>query len=231
MLKPFLHRILLSATLCLSGFAFTLTAAQAGDLRIELTAPGSQIPGRNLLINIGYALKFDVPVPEPFSIRVPEIDGLLSAPQTAEDPSVGLFKVSFAGRDRDAPDDIFLVENIEFFNISAPLGDLDARIMTLGKSLNDQFFPALTRGFDDANIISGRAIKIGPYDAVEIIGTYMDPQNGESALRLVGILHPESADSVLAISNIVTKYYVLTNPGDLAMTASGTLLQSFEYLN
>ncbi len=200
------------------------------DLKLDFITVDELPQGRKVLINTGYALKFNVPVPEAFSIFVPEVEGITAFPETADSPDVPLFKVTYVGKDSENPDNIFLVENIMFFNMDIALGPLEKRINELGQFLAQQVFPSITSSFEQANYIGGGAIKIGELDAVEIIGSYQDPQNGEMGVRIVGVLHPNSADGVFSISNIVTKFYSLTGPNDLALTTTAALMREFTYL-
>ncbi len=200
------------------------------NLKLELINIDETPPGIKVLINTGYALKFDVPVPEAFSIFMPDIEGVTAFPQTADAPEVGLFKISYVGRDPADSDNIFLVENIEFFNFSIDQGPLEERIGKLGRLLAQQVFDAVTASLENVEYLGGGAIKIGELDGVEIIGSYIDPQNGQGGIRIVGLLHPNSTDGIFSVSSIITKFYDLTSPNDLALTATGALMREFTYL-
>ena len=68
------------------------------------------------------------------------------------------------------------------------------------------------------------------YDAVEVLGIYTDPDFGKMYLRIVGILNPDSEDTVFAIANVASEQMSLPTPDDFDKTRGGYVLSKFEFL-
>ncbi|MCF6326482.1 MAG: hypothetical protein L3J21_04215 [Devosiaceae bacterium] len=210
--------------------AFSQNAAPDG-LLFDLFPAQGQMIGTDVNIDTGYALKFDITVLEPFSVKVVQKDKIEFFLHTADRPDVDLFKITFFGREAENPDNIYLIENITFFPFTLELAPPQDRIENLATLLVQTVFPSMVASFPQNEFLGWRATKIGKNDAVEAIGRYMDPQTGLMALRIVGVIKPDSSDGIYAVSNVVSRLYPFSGPGDIGLTLTGVAMRNFTYLN
>lgn len=182
--------------------------------------------GKTISIDAAFGKEHGIAVPAPFSFVVP-----LSPTKEYEvfadpapKPGEAWMKINFATHERQ------LIENIQFVNMTVPMGDTKARLNAAARALVNEGLPDLIRGKANAGRDVVRAIKIADYDAVEVIAHFDDPDVGAMLGRMVGILNPKGADGVVAIANIALARVPVKTADDFARTRGGTLLAHFKYL-
>jgi len=76
-----------------------------------------------------------------------------------------------------------------------------------------------------------RRTKIGPYDAVEILGRYTRDPEGLVYLRIVGIPQPDQEASVFSVANVIATHTTVTIIDDMVgKTKSGLAMTTFRYI-
>ena len=182
--------------------------------------------GKTLTIDKAFGEQHGIPVPTPFSVVVP-----LSPTKEYEvfadpapKPGKAWIKISFATSDRQ------LIENVQFVNMTVPMGEVEPRLRAAARALVDEGLPDMFKGKANPGRDAVRVIKIGDYDAVEVIAHYDDPEVGTMYGRMVGILNPDGPDSVVAIANVVLSRVPVKTADDFARTRGGVLLANFKYL-
>lgn len=176
-----------------------------------------------------YTERFGVEVPVPFSVAVPERDGV--ALIADGQPDGGAFvKFTFA---TDAEPRRFL-ENIQVVTASVPMAENTedpetTRIQIAARALQEQVFPRAVAGFDDPRILAIEQIDFGDVTGVHLVGTYGDPAIGPMMVRLTMMLHPDRPEGYFTISNINLSLVPVTDGDTLAATMTGRLLNSWVY--
>ena len=196
------------------------------SITFNLLSVEGLVIGKTLTIDKAFGDQHGLKVPKPFSFVVP-----LSQDKTydtfvepAPKPGEAYIKLNFATPDRQ------LIENIQFVNMTVPMGETQERLKLAAKTLGDRGLAMVMAGKANPGRDLVRTIKIGDYDAVEVIGHYEEANLGKMYTRLVGILNPDGMDSVAAISNIVLSRVPVETIDDFAKTRSGALLLNFKYL-
>ncbi len=183
------------------------------------------VVGKTITVDQAYGEQHHKAVPSPFSFVVPlspskEYEVFFDA----EPPGDAWIKLSFATSDRQ------LIENIQFVHLTVDMGDLKAREQAVAQALINGGLPTVFEGRTNTGRDSVRAIKIGDYDAVEVIAHYDEPKLGKMYARLVGIINPNGPDGVAAVANVVLSRVPLKTVDDFAKTRGGALLSYFKYL-
>jgi hypothetical protein len=183
------------------------------------------VVGKRVSVDAAFAEKHGMDVPAPFSVIIPASHDFLTV--AAFGPGGDTYmKISFATPDRQ------LIDNLRIVSMTAPLGEPENRLNMTAGLLAEQGFDLAVQGFADAERHTVRKIRVGRYDAVEVIGTYTDPALGPMFVRLVGIPNPESRFSVFAITNVVAQRTKIADGDDLTeKTRSGRALTTFRYLD
>ena len=86
----------------------------------------------------------------------------------------------------------------------------------LADVLSDDIFANLTKDMLDVKKISLKSVKIGEYDAVELVGTHRHPATGQVVIRIVGIFSPEGTNALTIISQVNTAELPITSIEDLS---------------
>ena len=171
-----------------------------------------------------FAEKYDMDVPAPFSVIIPTSEDFYTAAKFGPRGDAYM-KISFATGDRQ------LIDNLRLVTMSVPLAESVERLKLTAQMLAEQGFAMAVRGYDNPQSKGIRQIRIGKYDAVEVIGTYTDPELGLMYVRLVGIPNPDNPSSVFAVANVVAGRTEIGNAEDLtSKTRSGRALTTFRYL-
>ena len=186
-----------------------------------LTVEGLTI-GTSWIFDADFAQEHNVAVPAPFQLVVPKGDDFLVGTEVAPGGD-SIIKYHFVTPDKQ------LMENIQFIPMTLPLGDMEARLEALAKLIAQQAFPAATGGAEEFKINAARKIAIGPYEAVEVVGRYLEEPHGLVHLRIVGIPNPERPESIFVVSNLLDSHVSLQSLDDLAETRSGKTLSSFRF--
>lgn len=183
---------------------------------IELSQP--------IRINDSYTQKWGGNAPAPFQLQVPILDDASPLYHPPEEGFDTLLRVSFV------TDDQQLIENIRFTPMILSMGPLEQQLQTMADLLRDEVFPTFTNGYANIRYVGTRSTKIHSYDAVELVGSYIDPDFGLMYLRIVGIINPDSEHTVFAIANVVDEKIRLTSPEQYAQTRGGIMLEHFQFL-
>ena len=196
------------------------------SVTFDLPSVEGLVIGKTLTIDKAFGEEHGVPVPAPFSFVVPlsptkEYEVFVDP---APKPGEAWIKINFATSDRQ------LIENIQFVNLTVPMGDTKDRLNAAARALVNEGLPDLIRGKANAGRDVVRAIKIGDYAAAEVIAHFDDPDVGAMVGRMVGILNPDGPDSVVAIANVVLSRVPVKTADDFARTRGGALLANFKYL-
>jgi len=176
-----------------------------------------------------YTERFGIDVPVPFSVAVPDRDGveLIADGQ----PEGGAFvKFTFA---TDTEPRQFL-ENIQVVTASISLAETAVdptltRIQIAARVLQEQIFPQAVAGFDDPQILAIEQIDFGDVTGVHLVGTYGDPAIGPMMVRLTMMLHPDRPEGYFTISNINLSLVPVSDGETLAATLTGRVLNSWVY--
>lgn len=176
-----------------------------------------------------YTERFGIDVSVPFSVSVPDRDGveLIADGQ----PDGGAFvKFTFA---TDTEPRQFL-ENIQVVTASVPMAETAedpalTRIQIAARALQEQIFPQAVAGFDDPQILAIEQIDFGDVTGVHLVGTYGDPAVGPMMVRLTMMLHPDRPEGYFTISNINLSLVPVSDGETLAATLTGRVLNSWVY--
>ncbi len=218
------HLFVLLALIFL-GSQETFAQEDSPTVKFNLFSVEGLVTGKTLTIDAAFGEKKDIPVPAPFSFLIPDQEGVIPLYHDPTKPGGMLIKVSFATEDRQ------LIENLQFVVMTLPPGEPVGRFVTLTGLLVNKVFPSAVANSTEHQYLGARKIQIGQYDAVEILGKYLDEELGLVYLRIVGIPNPDGTDGVFAVANLVDKRLNLNNVDDFSRTASGTALRYFKYLS
>jgi len=225
----FVPALLLALTFGAYGTSTSLAQENSASVKFNLFSVEGLVVGKNISIDAAYGEKHGVPVPAPFTFLVPSADGVVPLYNTATEPGGMLLKVSFATEESIGTDNVQLIENLQFVGMTLPMGDPEERMTVLAKLLANDAFSASVADYAENKYIGARKTKIGDYDAVEVVGEYIDPQLGHMYLRIVGIPNPDAPNSIFTIANVVASRIDLQSIDDLARTSSGIGLSRFKY--
>ena len=179
------------------------------------------IIGKQLVVDKAFAEKNQVPEPSPFSITIPTGEDFLTLPDTT---SGGFLKISFATHDRE------FLESIHFFDMEVPTNETEKRISSVATAMSGQVFQSVTKDRKDAKVLEIRETEIGTVAAVEVIGRYIDENDGLIYLWIVGLPHPVTKRGTFAISTIHFGRRPMTTDQDFRETLAGRALHSFRYI-
>ena len=220
--------LILPALALASALALTIAPTPA---TAQSTAPSVEfnvlkveglVTGARYKVDAAYADKYARPVASPFEFIVPLGDGFINAVEDIT--SVGPYvKIHFATPER-VP-----IENIQFIPMTLPLMDPAERLKLLAKLMAEQAYPQSTAGQMGNKIEVLRGIEFGPYKAVELVARYTDPTYGLSYIRMIGIPHPERAESVYAVINVIEQQRPIKTMDDFQAAQTGRALSTFRY--
>jgi hypothetical protein len=217
--------------LAIAGAAalFSIAGAAAQDnggptVRFDLLNIEGLIVGTTLKVDAAYGQTHGVTIKTPFSFLVPTEGGLAIFVENATAEDSTYIKVNFATEDRQ------LVENIQFVPISIGLADRQVRLDTLAKLLVEQAFPIVVANYPENNMIGWRETTLGAYDAIEVLGEYIDPANGHMYARVVGYLNTDAPETVMAIANISARFTPIDDPSQFSRTRSGVAMNHFAFI-
>jgi hypothetical protein len=222
------RRWALAALICLSGAIAAIDVVQAQTdqgpvVDFNLFSVKNMVVGSTIKVDAAFAEKHDMDVPAPFSVIIPTSEDFFTAARFGPRGDAYI-KISFATNDKQ------LIDNMRLVTMTFPLVETEARLKLIAKLLGEQAFAMAVRGYDNPQRKGMRKLKIGRYDAVEVIGTYSDPRLGPMYVRLVGIPNPNSRFSVYTVSNIVARRTKVESADDLtSKTRSGRSLTTFQY--
>ena len=221
------RRIVVSlAVLFLAGLSAIGGAAFAASDDVELTIPTVEgaVVGKPFKVDRAFGKQNDVRVLAPFSSYVPFSKEFETQVVNAPKPGNAYIKFNFSTSDNQP------LENVQFIEMTVPMTHRRDRLRIAARLLGEDGFKMAVTGRDKVSRDYVRTGKIGPYDAVEVIGRYEDPQLGLMFVRLVGILNPNDKDSVFALANIVASRVPINSPEDLANTRTGAVISRLTYI-
>lgn len=217
---------LLAALLFLSGPA---RAQVSGSVAFNLFEQEGLTTSRVFLFDEAYSQQYGIPVPVPFSVSVPNQEGveLIADGQ----PDGGAFvRFTFATGDPRQ-----FVENIQVVTATLPLAeeadDPEAARLQLAVSvLRDRVFPVAVRGFEDAEVLAIEIFEFDGYMGVHLIGRYTDPAIGPMLLRLTAHPNPDRPESYLTVANINLALVPVTDGETLRRSLSSQVANGLTYL-
>jgi len=176
-----------------------------------------------------YTEQFGIDVPVPFSVAVPDRDGVVLIADGQ--PDGGAFvKFTFA---TEAEPRQFL-ENLQVVPAIVSLAETAqdptlTRVQIAARALQEQVFPQAVAGFDDPQILAIEQIDFGDVTGVHLVGTYTDPAIGPMLVRLTMMLHPDRPEGYFTISNINLSLVPVNDGETLAASLTGRVLNSWVY--
>lgn len=220
----------LAAGAMLAGMAGAALAQSAsGQIEFNLFEFEGLYVERAFNFDDSYTEQFGIDVAVPFSVAVPDRDGVVLIADGQ--PDGGAFvKFTFA---TEAEPRQFL-ENIQVVTASVPMAEstedpMTTRIQIAARALQEQIFPQAVAGFDDPQILAIEQIDFGDVTGVHLVGTYGDPAIGPMMVRLTMMLHPDRPEGYFTISNINLSLVPVNDGETLAASLTGRVLNSWVY--
>lgn len=218
-------------TLCVAAILMIPVGSTAQDASVEfnLFSYEGLVVSRHFTFDAGYTERFGIAVPADFEIGLPQRDDVdLIADGQPEGGAFVKFTYATASEPRQ------FVENMQIVRGSFPVesnaeNPALARLQSIDALLRTQAFPAAVQGFTNAEIIGSRVTEINGLNSVELVGTYVDPSIGLMGLRIVGLPHPDQAESYFVVINVNLTLVPLAGPEAFAESLTGQALSSFAY--
>ncbi|HHG91122.1 MAG TPA: hypothetical protein ENJ90_11695 [Devosia sp.] len=232
-LRTLANLALVLASLVLALFSVTASLAQqeGPSFKFSLFEVEGFVISDSYTIDKSFGERFELSVPVPFSVDVPRQDNVTTFLNPGDGTDDMQLKIDFVTGDRDTElSDRRLIENQRFVTMTLPMGPPEERLQVLARLLANDGFNRAVASYEKNEYIGTRGTKIGDYDAIEVVGRYVDPAIGLLFVRIVGIPNPDGETSIFSVANIVADMFELTGPDDLALTGSGKTLASFEYI-
>lgn len=196
-----------------------------GSITFNLLSIEGLVVGTTVTIDADFGAEHGIAVPAAFSVLIPTADDVRELMDPAPKPGNAFAKISFA------TEELVLIENIQFVPFTVPGEEMQARLQQTAELMAGPAFQAATEGYAEPVRIGVRETTAGEHPAIEVIGTYQDPDLGLMYLRIVGIPNPNGPDSVFAVANVVAALEPLPSPDDFPRTRGGAALRHFDYLD
>ncbi|MBN9671300.1 hypothetical protein [Roseibium aggregatum] len=197
----------------------------SGTVKFNLLSVEGLVVGKTVRVDEAFASRHGLAVPAPFSFLVPTEDDVVVLMDQAPGRGSAFVKLNFITKDRK------LIENIQFVPMTLKLATTQERLNAVGRLLAGTAFQRAVANHAKPTRDLVRAVRIGDYNGVEVIGSYEDAVEGKMYLRIVGILNPNSRDGIVAIANVVASRLDLPAPNDFPRTRGGVLLKNFRFLD
>jgi hypothetical protein len=225
-----MFRTFLAAGAMLAGMAGA-ALAQGASAQIEFNLFEFEGPYVERAFNFddSYTEEFGIDVSVPFSVSVPDRDGVVLIADGQ--PDGGAFvKFTFATETEPRQ----FLENIQVVTASVPMAETTedpatTRIQIAARALQEQIFPQAVAGFDDPRILAIEQIDFGDVTGVHLVGTYGDPAIGPMMVRLTMMLNPDRPEGYVTISNINLSLVPVNDGETLAASLTGRVLNSWVY--
>ena len=176
-------------------------------------------------VDQAFSKKYGVPVAAPFQLTAPTDESYKMIAQAAPKPGNAIIKVNYGTHDNK------FLENVQAISTTIRMVDPEQRLKITAKLISEQVFLAMVRGHQNAKKLGLRKLKIGPYVAAELIGSYVTKEFGPMYIRIVGILNPKGPASILTVANIVAAHVTIkTANGFVEKIKSGGAMTTFRYL-
>lgn len=193
----------------------------SGSVEVNGLSVTGFVKGSKIVIDAEFSATHNIPVPAPFEFIAPTSDAHKNFTLPAPGGS-GIYKIVFATLD-DQPQ-----SNLQFIPFTLGQGPTEDRLNALPPLLKD-FFVAMVEDTEKAAINVTRAIEIGPYPAVEMLGNYEATGFGTIVLRVVAIPNPDGEHGIVAIINGITANYPMTTVEDVLGTNASRALGTFQF--
>lgn len=221
--------LLAAGVMCFGLSGAAVSQETTGSIDFNLFEFEGLYTGQNFNFDEDYTERFGIPVVVPFSIVVPNRDGVVLIADGR--PDGGAFvKFTFA-TDTDPRQ---LLENIQVVSASIPMAEgaedpMQTRLQIAANALREQIFPQAVAGYEDPQILAIEQINFGDVVGVHLVGTYADPSIGPMAVRLTMMLHPDHPESYFTIANINLTLVPVNDGETLAASLTGRILDSWVY--
>jgi len=199
------------------------TIAQESGATVEfnaLTATGLVV-GKRVVVDAAFGIEHDINVAAAFTFIAPTGDDHLLYGLPAPG-GTGLYKVFFATL-AEQP-----TSNIQFIPFTVAMAPVEERLNTLPPLLKNAFISSV-EDTEQAAINVTRAVEIGPYSAIEMLGNYKTDKFGVVVLRIVAILNPDSENGMIAIINGMTKNFPMESVEGIVRTNASRALGTFRF--
>ncbi len=225
MLKPVIFAA--AMTLCLGGFN-TVSAENSASAKFSfkpLSVQGLVIRDR-VVVGAEFEAKHSIEVPAPFEFSAPRIEGVLRVALFPEQLGKAYIKILYG-----TPEEQF-IESIQFNPFKLDPGPLPQRQQKLAEFMENVVWAQITNGQGDRKLDAVRTRRLGRFDAVELIGRYVDVKdssNGTVLARVVALMQDDSPHGLIATINIATSMVEVGNDAALEDTVSADILESVAF--
>ncbi len=212
--------------------SMAVTSAQAAEVSAEgkfsfrpLSVEGLVLRDR-VVIGPDFAKEHGIEVAAPFSFKVPRIKDHARVAKFPAQLGQAYIKIVYGTADEQ------FMESIQFNPVALDIGPLKQRQQQLAGFLENTVWAQITKGQGERKIDAVRGRKIGAFDAVELIGRYVDVEdkaNGTVLARVVALMREDSRDGLIATINIATRMVQVTNDTELNETVSADILGTVEF--
>lgn len=217
---------ILATLLMLSNASAGSEFSASGKVDFNILNVQGLVTGTRFVADAKFAAENKVAVAAPFSAIIPVSDSFQSLAKPAPKPGVSIVKITFASADGKR-----LLENIQAVPLDVPMLALEDRVKAAAGVIAEDGVRMMTDGKQNPTRDIVRKIKLGSYDAVEVMGTYVSPDVGLSYYRLVGVLNPKSTHCIMLAATAVDREVKVPKPDDMAKTRTGAVVQTFRYLD
>lgn len=200
-------------------------AAAGATQQFTVLDVSGPVAGTPINVDAKFAKDHAVSVPAPFATVAPVHSSFQTLVANGPKPGTAFLLMRFTALDGKSP-----LEDVLFAPLEIPMGPVDQRLQKASEFLSTAGVLEATRGQKNPTVKVVRQIKSGPYDAVEIIGTYDGATTGQVYYRLLGILNPKSKDCVTAVSTVVMSRVNVVTADDFLKTRSGVATQNLRFI-
>ncbi len=108
----------------------------------------------------------------------------------------------------------------------------DDRLSVTALLMRDRFFPRLTQGRTDVEMLNLQGLMTGGHASVELTGVYREDRAGDALIfvRMVGILPPDGEAALIVGSLINSSVQNPEGPDDLAAGFGGHIARSVQFV-
>jgi|GEM_PF-5772303 len=218
--------VVIAAMLCgLAAGSASATEASAKFSFKPLAVEGLVLRDR-VVVGPDFAEKHRIEVAAPFTFKAPRVDGLLRVAKFPAELGQAYIKIVYGSTDEQ------FMESIQFNPFALDTGPIEQRRHRLASFLENTVWAQITDGQGERKIDALRGRKIGAFEAVELIGRYVDIKdsgNGTVLARVVALMRETSRDGLIATINIATRMVKVTNDAELDETLSADILGSVAF--
>lgn len=214
---------LVSAFVIATSLAFPATAqTETGSVQFNFLKVEGLTVGTGFALDDEYEQQAGRPVPPRLKMTLPT-DKEHYQIIVDNQPSGGAVKIFFATHDR------VLIDSLHIIDAKIPMGPIKERLTRFAGLLKDQGYPMAVENMENPKLIALRDYQMGRYAAVELIATYTDPNTGPMYLRILGVPHPEKAESIFIMININASLVPLNDVAELPNTLSGRAVDTIRF--